>query len=144
MDKRKPLVIDSSVAIKWVNSQDELFVEQANKIMKDQNDAKFKIVMPELAKYEISNALLNKKLSHELLLTSLDDFYYLPIEFYIENIKIAQESMEIASKYSMTYYDAVFVSLAKHLGADLVTENFKHQAKYKGKDVKIIPLKDYK
>jgi len=51
--------------------------------------------------------------------------------------------MSIAQESNITFYDAVFISLAQSLRADLITDNYKHQSKYTGKDVRIIPLKEY-
>lgn len=56
--KKKSLVIDTSIAIKWINSQDEELLEEATQIMKDVQKNNLTLVMPELAKYEVGNALL--------------------------------------------------------------------------------------
>lgn len=143
MKNTKIIIVDSSVAVKWVNSQNEQFVDQANRIIQDVQMDKFSILMPELAKYEVANALIYKGLEISLLQTSLDDFYHLPIQFISEYKQQALVTLEIATTYNITYYDASFIALAKDQKADLITDNPKHQKKYKGKDVKIIPLKNY-
>ena len=73
--------------------------------------------------------------------TSLATLYFLPIEFVPLSEKEATESLDIACKSNITYYDAVFVGLAERIGATLVTDNPKHQ-KVSGK-VKVIQLKNY-
>jgi len=35
MNKKQPFVVDSSVIVKWVNSQNEKYVEEANNILDD-------------------------------------------------------------------------------------------------------------
>ena len=143
MDKPFPLIVDSSVAVKWVNAQNEKLVDEANKIMKNAQEKKILIVMPELAKYEVANALVYKGLPFELLQTAIEDFYYLPIKFIAEDAGLAQINIDIAEKYHMTYYDSSFIALAKKMRGVMVTDNPKHQKKYQEKIPKIISLKDY-
>lgn len=143
MRPKNILVIDSSVAVKWLNNQDELFVIQADKILKDVQKEKACIIMPELAKYEIANALLHKKMLLPNTLGSLATFYSIPIEFIPQDQKQTQSAIEIAYANKITFYDASFMALAKERKAKLVTDNTKHQ----GKAItgfKIVSLKDYK
>ena len=76
--------------------------------------------------------------------SALKEFHDLPINFIRESIESANLSIEIAYENKISYYDASFIALAKQLKADLITENIKHLGRYKGKEIKIIPLKDYK
>ena len=62
---------------------------------------------------------------------SLGTIFASPVEFVKLEESNALRAIEIAIKSNMTYYDATFVSLAEHLGAALVTDNLKHQGKYK-------------
>ena len=135
------IVIDTSVAVKWLNAQEEKLVEQADKILKDFERGKCEIFMPELARYEIGNALLHKKMTAPEFKLSLASFYAIPIKFVPEDLEMAKETAEIAVKTGMTYYDACFVTLAKKLGAKLVTDNPRHQGKFA--EVKVLALKDY-
>ena len=140
----KFVVIDSSVAVKWVSSQNESCVDLANKIIQHAQEDKFHILMPELSKYEVANALVYKKLDIELLLISLEDFYHLPIKFVHDNQKLALKTAEIAVLNKITYYDASFIALAIEYKADLITANPKHQSKYSSKDIKVISLEHFK
>ena len=138
------LVVDSSVAAKWLIVQDELYIRQADKILADTKDGLVKLLMPELAQYEIGNVLINKKLRLSDVKEALNFFYKIPISFYKESYKLAILTAQIAFKYGITFYDAAFIALAKVQKAVLVTDNPKHQKKYQGKEVKVIPLKNYK
>lgn len=60
MKKPKPLVVDTSVIVKWLNQKDEPYLNQADKIFEDASKQKIEILAPELAKYEAGNALLYK------------------------------------------------------------------------------------
>lgn len=142
--KRKNLVVDSSVAVKWVNSQNEKYLKQADKVLKDVENDKATLFMPELSKYEIGNALLNKKMSLPGALASLATVYSIPIQFVGQSLDEAGESMQIAYDQNITFYDATFLSLAKKLKAILVTDNPKHQKIPKGYSFRVVSLKNYR
>lgn len=143
MSATRLIAVDSSVGVKWINSQEEKHVNLANRILQHAQENKFTIIMPELSKYEIANALLYKKLEFSLLQTSLEDFYHLPIRFIPENQRLAFQSVEIAVFYNITYYDASFLALAKEYKAKLITDNPKHQDK-KISGLNVVSLKDYR
>jgi len=137
------VICDSSVIIKWLSSQDELRLDKANAIINDAEKGNIEIFTPELAKYEVGNALLTgKHYTIQDAKTSLATLYSLPVKFVSESAVQAEETYKIGEKSKITYYDACFVSLAKLLNAVLVTDNPKHQAKIK--DIKVISLKDYR
>lgn len=144
MIKQKILVVDSSVALKWLHQRDEPLLSQADKVIKHAEENKFGISMPELARYEIGNALVYKNLELPILQRLIERFYVLPIEFFSEDINLAQLTVEIAHRSKITYYDASFMALANKLSAPLVTDNPKHHRKIISFDIKIISLKDYK
>lgn len=141
MNKTK-VVIDSSVAVKWVNSQNEAYLKQADKILQDLQDKKIEIIMPELSKYEIGNALFNKGMSLIETQTVLEKFYEIPIIFVVEDNNLAKKTIRIAKSSNITYYDAAFLALAQKIGGVLITDNPKHQKK-KIKNLKVKALKDY-
>ncbi|MDO8497116.1 MAG: type II toxin-antitoxin system VapC family toxin [bacterium] len=142
MKLKKPLVIDSSVAVKWLNKHDENYTIQADKILKDVQNEKVYLVMPELAKYEVGNALLYKQMPLQNVLGSLATYYSIPIQFMPQDQRQAQSAIQIAYENKVTFYDASFMALAKEQQADLITDNPKHQKK-KINGLSVIPLKDY-
>lgn len=138
----KKLVVDSSVIIKWLNQQDEERTSQADKILEDAEKNKVILFTPELAKYEIGNALLiHKEVSvsdASVLFTTLFSF---PIHFVSQSKKLANETYAVAQKEKITYYDASFIAVAKQENAILITDNLKHQGK--STEIKVISLADY-
>ncbi|SRR3989344_7792649 len=140
--KRKLLVIDTSVMVKWANSQNENDLNQAYKVLINAEKKKVELLAPELAKYEIGNALLNKKMLLPETKLSLQTIYSLPIIFIPTNQESATETMEIAKENSITYYDAAFVQLAREKNATLVSANPKHHRQFK--DIRVIDLKNYR
>ncbi|OGG30375.1 hypothetical protein A3A63_02925 [Candidatus Gottesmanbacteria bacterium RIFCSPLOWO2_01_FULL_46_9] len=136
------VVVDTSVIMKWLSSDNEQCLGQANAILKDVQNEKIELFAPELAKYEVENVLLlGKKLSPQQAQIAQGEFYNLPITFITESLNAAKVTFSLASTLGITYYDAAFLSLAKQYNASLVTENIKHQGKTN--EVKVIPLKDY-
>jgi len=135
-------VIDSSVALKWLHKMNENYLDQADSIMNKAQESRVTLVMPELAKYEIGNALLYKNLELPILLRLIERFYVLPIQFMPEDITLAQITIKIAHKYKITYYDASFMALAIKLKTTLITNNPKHQRK-NIENIKVIELKYY-
>lgn len=137
----KPLIVDTSVTVKWINQTEEELLPQADQILKDVQAGFVRLYAPEISKYEIGNALLNKKLDLSEAQISLGTVYQLPITFVPETEELAKSTYAIANDSNITYYDASFMSLAKKENAILVTDNIKHQGK--SSDVKVISLKDY-
>ena len=142
MKGQKILAVDSSVVVKWLNRDDEANLDQSDKVFSDGRTGKVNVTAPELVKYEVGNALLNKELNLPAAKVSLSTIYTMPINFFTTDSDLAERTLEIASQTKITYYDATFVALAEKLDATLVTDNTKHQTKVKG--VKVIALKDYK
>lgn len=141
MTVKGKVVVDSSVIVKWVNSQDEAYLDQADRLFEDCKNGKVQLLAPELAKYEVGNVLWKKGLALPAAQVSLGTIYAGPVEFFKQDKSQAMRTMEIATKTSMTFYDATFVALAEQQGATLVTDNPKHQKKFAG--VSVVPLKDY-
>lgn len=139
---QKILVIDSSVVVKWLNQKDEDNLNEADKIFSDGRSGKVDLVLPELVKYEVGNALLFKGIDLPEAKLSLSALYTIPISFFSMDFELAARTLEIALEAKITYYDATFVALVEKLDATLITDNPKHQAKIKG--VKVQALRDYK
>lgn len=133
------VVIDSSVIVKWLNQQNEERLDQAESLLNAVRTQELELLAPELAKYEIGNVLLVvKKLSKTQAKEALEFFFSLPITFVPETQELAESAYKIGQELNITYYDAVFLSVAKQFEAILVTDNIKHQGK--AKDIKVIPL----
>ncbi|MEK7558747.1 MAG: type II toxin-antitoxin system VapC family toxin [Patescibacteria group bacterium] len=137
------LVIDTSVAIKWLNQDNEDDIDKANLILENVREKQVELLCPELLKYEIGNALLfGKKIDHEDIGALMKIFYSLPISFITMSQDIANTTYSLAQTLKITYYDASFLSIAEQYNAILVTENIKHQGK--SKRIQVISLKDYR
>lgn len=138
----KAVVVDSSVIVKWLSSEDEPHVEQADELLRACQEKRVELYAPELSKYEVGNALLKGK-AFELreARDALATTYSLPIHFLPESRELAERTYALAYRHGLTYYDAAFPALAGALHATLVTDNPKHQGKVKG--IRVLPLADY-
>ena len=141
--KRPTLIIDSSVAVKWLSHEDENFVAQAKKILEDFQNEKVEIAAPELTKCEIGNALTHKEFTLPQINTFLEKYFAVPIKFYKTDLELAQLATEIALQNKITFHDAIFIALAQSLKATLVTANPKHQKPGLKSLAKIISLENY-
>jgi predicted nucleic acid-binding protein len=136
------VIVDTSVIIKWLSVDKEEYLDQANQLLEKALDEKVELFAPELSKYEVGNTLFfSKKLSSEQAAVVLKQFYTLPITFVTESEELARETYNLAFKYSITYYDATFMSLAKQYHATLITDNIKHQGK--ATDITVKSLAEY-
>lgn len=142
MAKKRKVVVDSSVIVKWLNGQDEKNLTEADRLLKDCEKEKVVLYAPELAKYEVGNAILYKGLEIPLAKASLGTISVLPINFVTLSKEGILDTFGIASENNITYYDATFIDLAEKIDGELVTDNPKHQKRVKG--IKIISLKDYR
>ena len=138
----KKTVVDSSVIIKWLNTDNEQSLEQSDKLLQKARNGEIELVAPELAKYEVGNVLLKgKQLTPAQAKISLGTVYTLPITYVADSQELSEETYSLAHNLGITYYDASFMSLAKQHDAVLVTENIKHQAK--SERIKVTSIKDY-
>ena len=138
----KKVVVDSSVIVKWLNQDQEEHIEQADELLTACQQEKIQLYTPELAKYEVANALLKgKQLPPKSAKIALRALYKLPINYVADTEALAQKSYQLARLHRITYYDAVFVSLAQSLRGALVTDNPKHQGKVSS--AKVIALSRY-
>lgn len=138
------LVLDSSVLVKWITSKDEELIKEAREILHSLQKGKTRVFAPELANFEIGNALWKKQVPLSEALFDLELFYDFPVEFISWDLALAKKTAEIAIKNKITYYDAAFIALAEKYKAILVTDNPKHQKKNFSSKIKIVALKDYK
>lgn len=129
--KVRKIVLDTSVIIKWFTKEIKSSVAKA--YLEDFRKGKYQIILPELIKYELGNAILKgKKFSFYKAQKVFSTFYSFPLIFMKENESQSLLTYKIAQKLNITYYDASFLALAKLQKATLITANPKHQKKTAG------------
>ena len=124
------LVLDTSVILKWF--KEEEYTKTALKIKKEFIVGVHELVVPDLALYELVNAMrFSEGFDEETIKKSLEKFIDLEIDIVIPTQEIINFAIELSYTYDITVYDAVFVSLAKLIGAIFVTADKKLYEKIK-------------
>jgi predicted nucleic acid-binding protein len=132
------LVLDTSVILKWF--KEEEYTKTALKIKKEFIEGVHELVVPDLALYELVNAMrFSEGFDEETIKKSLEKFIDLEIDIVIPTQEVINSAIKLSYTYNITVYDAVFVSLAKLIGAIFVTADEKlHEKIKKLKFVKFI------
>lgn len=121
------IVIDASVAVKWIVSGDEKFRENANEILKKHTENENIIIIPSLLYLEVANTLVYKSLiSQEKLKASLNFLNNLNLKIHSFTKEDYIDAAIQARKYSTTIYDMLYAVIARRNKTTLVTadENF--------------------
>lgn len=139
--KKQPVVLDSSVIVKFLFSEGEDHLDHADKLLRQSSQGSVDLIAPSLAKYEVGNVIRFRKLTDAEKRASWENLSGLPITFMEMGFRDGVRSLAIAESATMTFYDAVFVELASRLHATLVTANPKHQKKLRA--VRVVALGDY-
>lgn len=91
------------------------------------------MVEPDLLIYEFANALrYNPSYSVADIKKAVDSLTELQIDIIVPTPEMLKDACETARKHDTTVYDAAFISLAKLIGARLVTADEKLYEKVKG------------
>lgn len=119
----KQVVIDASVVLKWF-FRDEEALEQANQMLLDYSEEKLELHAPDLLSYEVSNAFWSAVLKGRLDALQaekmLSDFRQLHIiRHRVDNVW--EDAMHLAFQFQRTFYDSIYIALAKELNIAFYT-----------------------
>lgn len=121
------LVVDTSVVLAFYLPA-ESYKTQALALLADYTAGAVKLVTPTLTRYEVLNALsravrglkAGQKMGRDEALAVLSAFGRLKLEE--QSVQgLERRILEIAERYQRTGYDAAYLALAEHLGANLIT-----------------------
>ncbi|GBC71180.1 hypothetical protein HRbin02_00959 [Candidatus Calditenuaceae archaeon HR02] len=120
MEEEKILVLDASVAVKWFNV--EPLRKEALTIRNRYANGEIDLIAPVLLHYEVANALrYNPRFGIEDVKTALKALEDMSITTYEFKGELRERAVELAYKFGITLYDAVYVSLAMLQNATLYT-----------------------
>lgn len=123
-----PLVIDTSVALKWLKPQGEEHAEAASALL-DQHQAGSVIVhAPTHLLLEVMNALWSHRAGAAQIAHAVTLLRRLHIVFVEPDIELLARAAELAVSHRITAYDALFAALALDLDCELVTADRKQAA----------------
>ena len=113
-----PLVVDSSVAVKWFIP--EVLSDQAARMLDDS----YELLAPDLLISEFGNVLWKKIRRGEIVTSEareiLSAFRRVPLEIH-PGLELVEAALEIAVAHGRTVYDALYVALAVAQDCPLVT-----------------------
>ena len=114
------MVIDTSVVAKWFVEEDER--DKSILVRNQLLSGKISLVAPRLLIYEMGNVFtLNTNLNSKEISDALRSLVDIGLEIYVMGFDELEMATKISRKFNITFYDAVFASLAKILDTKLVT-----------------------
>jgi len=145
-NKGELLILDTSVIVKWFFKENEKNIEKAGTILNRYMDNKIKIIVPELAVFELANVLKNKldKYKSEQL-GIIDKLYNMGIIFYID-MEILKRAVEVAVDIKDSVYDGIFLATAEYFSGKFITDDsklFLNYSNYKKKKIEVLTLDNY-
>jgi len=116
-----PLVVDSSVAVKWIVRDDESDVDAALGLLNRHRAGELTLCAPAHMRVEFLDALWSFRLDADALLRAEDVLTRLHLDWYPADTFLARSAIPLAVTYRLTVYDALFAALANQLDCELVT-----------------------
>lgn len=118
------LVLDASVAVKWVLPNPETLTAESLQLLKSYADGKINFIVPDLFWAEVANVLWKgvrqrrwSKAVAENAAAELRDRNF----FTISSHTLLPEALKIALAYDRSVYDSLYVALAIQFRTELVT-----------------------
>ena len=122
-------VIDASVAVKWYSSVGEEDLLKADKLLQMYVEGSCDFMAPTLIAYELGNALrFNPNFDVKDVKKALKDFAELQVSLQ-PPFEYLNSAIDLAFRYSLTLYDAVYAALSQIAGAPLITADYKFWSK---------------
>jgi predicted nucleic acid-binding protein len=113
-------VLDASVAAKWFNNEN--LTDKAVQLRNAFVQGRAELVAPEQLLYEVGNSVWkNRALAAGDAALAIKDLLDLELEIVHMTPELASDAMKAARAHSITFYDAVYVVLANHLGVPLIS-----------------------
>ncbi len=120
MTENARLLVDSSVAVKWfiVEEDTDKAVDLQNRFLRGE----IELFIPDLALFEISNALLfSKAFTKDQIQEYLAAFLELDVGVLPFNINYLSKAIGLAADRGLAIYDAYFVACAAANGLKYIT-----------------------
>lgn len=118
----RPLVVDTSVAVKWF--LDEPYASRALDVRRALEQGTYRLVIPDLALAEFANTIWKQVRRHGLEASHgelwVAAFLALPMDV-VPSHAVLVPAFRIACTVGRAVYDALFLALSEEAGADMVT-----------------------
>ncbi|MDP2183010.1 MAG: type II toxin-antitoxin system VapC family toxin [Actinomycetota bacterium] len=116
-----PVVVDSSVAFKWVHPFGESNVDTALELLTAHRDGTVVIAAPAHMHVELTNSLRYTRLGQETVVELLEELDVLHVELVPATTKRLSAALNLSYRHDISVYDALFLQLAEELDCPLVT-----------------------
>lgn len=121
------LVVDASVAAKWLLEKDEPDLELAAKLRRACIAGDVELHAPALLSYEVGHLLLSAsrrkppRLEEERAVAGIQQLFALPVHIHPPSEEEAVEVMRMAIRFFKSFYDMTYLHLAERLDCKLCT-----------------------
>ncbi|MDO8881037.1 MAG: type II toxin-antitoxin system VapC family toxin [Coriobacteriia bacterium] len=119
----RPIVIDSSVAVKWFEEPTESGAAEAFSLLDAHRDGDVLLAAPTHLILEVLNALRLSPISADELAQVALELERFAIAWVDITTGLASNAARVARKHGLTVYDATFVATALMLDAELITDD---------------------
>lgn len=121
-------MLDTSVVAKWFLQEDNSV--EAKKYLQEYKKQEKDIFVPQIIIPELANALhFGGHFSNQQLKKSIQAFYALQLGVVPVTKDLMIIATDLVTEFRLTYYDSLFISLAKLMDVTLVTADKKHHRK---------------
>lgn len=114
-------VVDSSVAYKWFNDEDESHVEQALELLAGHCSGDLLLSAPAHMPSEVVNGLRYAHLDTATILTAIEGLSEAELVTVPLDADLLKSALDLALAHDLTIHDALFPALAVQLDCELVT-----------------------
>jgi predicted nucleic acid-binding protein len=124
------LVLDASVILKWF--LEEEYSDVALKIRENFYREIYRIIEPDFLLYEFVNVLrYNPVYTEEDVIKAVNSLIESDMDIVLPTIELLEVAVNIAKRYDVTVYDAIYIALAKLISGTYVTADKKLYEKVK-------------
>lgn len=122
-------ILDASVIIKWFINEEES--DKALSYLEAFQNNKIVIIVPSLMFYELGNTIINKKGSVSMASGIMQKLQELNLEVEDLGLKSFRKIYQNAIEYSLTFYDAEYLTLMQKENCQFITADKKLYEKVK-------------
>ena len=115
------VVVDSSVAFKWLSAEGETCVDAALQLLSEHTAGSLMLAAPAHMPAEVVNGLRYAKLDAPCLHLAIEGLTEAEVVAFALSAELLSTALDLALAYDLTIHDALFPALAVLLDCELVT-----------------------
>ncbi|MDF1542221.1 MAG: type II toxin-antitoxin system VapC family toxin [Anaerosomatales bacterium] len=121
-----PMVVDSSVAFKWLSPRGESGLERAVELLLSHRAGELTLMAPAFLHVELASSLRHSRyLDRDETIALVGALGELDIELIESTPTRLVAATDLSYRHGMSVYDALFLALAKELSCPLITADRK-------------------